>query len=99
MRATQEYLPAYNWQEPQSYAPQDSPSRRKSLDDAVDWRAPSRLQYGGEIGFLYGKSSGKYGREDFSSYIIGTVGNEYFSITAGYYHQESNGRYPGWRRY
>ena len=98
MRATPEYLPAYSWQAPQSYAPQDSPSRGKSFDDAVDWRASSRLQWGGEIGFLYGKSSGRYGREDFSSYIIGTVGNEYFSISAGYLHQESNGRYPRWRR-
>jgi hypothetical protein len=95
MRATQDYLPAYSYEQPQTYAPKDSPSRRYS--DAVDLQAPSRLQYGGEIGFHYGKSSGKYGREDFSSYIIGTVGNEYFSITAGYLHQESNGRYPRWR--
>ena len=89
----QDFLPAYSWQEPQSYAPQNSPSHKNSLDNAIDWRGPSRLQFGGEIGFLYGSSSGKYGGQDFSGYIIGTVGNEWFSITAGYLHQESNVRY------
>ena len=34
-----------------------------------------------------GLLSGKYGREDFESYIIGTVGNDKFSITAGYLQQ------------
>ena len=98
MRTTQDFLPADSWQEPQSYSSKDLPSRRNSLDNAVDWRAPSRLQFGGEIGFLYGSSSGKYGGQDFSGYIIGTVGNDWFSITAGYLHQESNVRYPRWRR-
>jgi outer membrane receptor protein involved in Fe transport len=45
---------------------------------------------GGEFGIFYGKSSGKYGREDFQSYIVGTVGNEHFSITAGAAYQDSS---------
>jgi outer membrane receptor protein involved in Fe transport len=49
----------------------------------------------GEMGVFYGKSGGKYGREDFQSYIVGTVGNQYFNITAGASYQESNGRIPG----
>jgi hypothetical protein len=61
-------------------------------------RAPDRVYVGGEVGFLYGRSSGKYGREDFQTYIIGTVGNEKFSITAGYLYQESSGRVPRWGR-
>jgi hypothetical protein len=98
MRRTESYLPAFNPSDSLSMGYVPSPSRRSSVDNAVDWRAPSKLQFGGEIGFMYGKSSGKYGREDFSSYIIGTIGNDKFSITAGYLHQESSGRYPRWRR-
>ncbi|MEN3370526.1 MAG: hypothetical protein V7609_2669 [Verrucomicrobiota bacterium] len=98
MRQTESYLPAFNPSEPLTAGYLPSPSRRNALNNAVDWHAPDKIQYGGEIGFLYGKSSGKYGREDFSSYIIGTIGTDKFSITAGFLHQESSGRYPRWRR-
>lgn len=98
MRQTENYLPVNGPWEQQSFAYLPSANRKNSLDNAVDWRAPDKIQFGGEMGFLYGKSSGKYGREDFSSYIIGTIGNDKFSITAGFLHQESSGRYPRWRR-
>ena len=49
---------------------------------------------GGEAGVFYGKSGGKYGREDKQGYIIGTVGNDKFHITAGASYQESSGRLP-----
>lgn len=99
MRTTEEFLPPFSPWEPQSAAYQNSPSRRNySVYDVVDLRSPDRIQFGGEIGFLYGKSSGKYGREDFSSYIIGTVGNDKFSITAGYLHQETTFDRPSRRR-
>jgi hypothetical protein len=98
MRTTEDFLPAYGPWEPQSVALPSASNRRNPVDNVVDLRAPDRLQFGGEIGFVYGKSSGKYGREDFQSYIIGTVGNEKFSITAGYLYQESSGRVPRWRR-
>lgn len=51
-----------------------------------------RLSSGGEVGFFYGKSGGRNGREDFQSYIIGSVGNDKFNITAGAAYQESSGR-------
>jgi hypothetical protein len=98
MRTTEDFLPAYSPWEPQSVALPNASGRRNPVDNVVDLRALDRVQFGGEIGFLYGKSSGKYGREDFQTYIIGTVGNEKFSITAGYLYQESSGRVPRWRR-
>ena len=97
MRTTEEFLPPFSPWEPQSVALPNTTSRRK-VDDVVDLRSAEHIQFGGEIGFLYGKSSGKYGREDFESYIIGTVGNDKFSITAGYLHQETNGRFSRWGR-
>jgi len=98
MHTTSNFLPTFSPAERRSV---DSPAMldsKDSFDNVVEMRAPSRVYVGGEVGFFYGKSTGEYGREDFGSYIIGTVGNEKFSITAGYLHRESSGRVPRWRR-
>ena len=97
MRTAQEFLPAFDPSAPLS-APYVSPDNKNSVDRIVDLRAPDRIQFGGEIGFLYGKSTGKYGREDFAGYVIGTVGNDKFSLTAGYYRQETTFSGPRARR-
>ena len=100
MRApTQEYLPAFNPSEPLTYG-YLAPDNKTSVDRIVDLKAPSSVRFGGEVGFLYGKSSGSngFGREDFAGYVIGTVGNDKFSITAGYYHQETSFNGPRFRR-
>ncbi len=57
----------------------------------VDLRLNRDYGTHGEVGVFYGKSGGKYGREDFQSYIIGGVGNEHFQITAGASYEESSG--------
>lgn len=97
MRTTQEFLPAFD-----PSAPLTAPyvaDNKNSVDRIVDLRSPSRVQFGGEIGFLYGKSFGSgYGREDFAGYIVGTVGNDKFSLTAGFYHQETTFSGPRFRR-
>ena len=49
---------------------------------------------GGEFGVFYGKSSGKFGREDKQAYILGGVGNEKFQITAGAVYEETNAHVP-----
>src|SRR4051794_12238733 len=53
-----------------------------------------RYYSGGEVGVFYGKSDGKYGREDFQSYIIGGVGNDKFNVTVGASYDESHGHIP-----
>ena len=58
----------------------------------------NRSYSGGEVGVFYGKSSGKYGREDFGSYVVGTVGNDKLQITAGASYQESSGHIPRFGR-
>lgn len=58
----------------------------------------NRMTSGGEVGFFYGKSGGKYGREDMSAHIIGGVGNDKFQITAGAAYHESSGHVPRSRR-
>src|ERR1700688_983394 len=52
---------------------------------------------GGEVGFFYGHSSGKFGGDEVGSYITGGVGNEHLQINVGASQQEFNGRVPRWR--
>jgi hypothetical protein len=92
-----DYLPSFSPMDPRGIYYPTMLSRRDPLDHVV-MRPSDRVYFGGEVGVLYGRSDGKYGREDFQTYIIGTVGNEKFSITAGYLHHESSGRGPRWRR-
>ena len=62
------------------------------LMDLLD--TPSQIYGGGEVGVSYGQSVGKGSAEQFSSYIIGTVGNDHFQLTAGAEYQESSFRLP-----
>ena len=98
MQATSDFLPTFSPAGPRSVVSPTLAARENPFDDVVEIRSTDRIHASGEVGFLYGKSSGKYGREDFQTYIIGTVGNEKFSITAGVLHQESSGRLPRWGR-
>jgi hypothetical protein len=50
------------------------------------------VYYGGEVGVLYGRWSGKFGGDFLQTYIVGQVGNEKFQITAGAAYDESSGR-------
>ena len=52
------------------------------------------VYYGGELGFFYGHSSGRFGGDEFGTYIEGGVGNDKFQINAGASYQEWNGRVP-----
>jgi hypothetical protein len=98
MRQSPEYLPAFNPSEPLTSAYM-MPDNKSSVDRVVELHPRSDIQFGGEIGFLYGKSTGSgFGREDYAGYVIGTVGNDKFSITAGYYRQETNFSGPRFHR-
>ena len=97
MRTTPDYLPTLSPSEPLNIAYLSD--NKNSVDRIVDLRAADKIRFGGEIGFLYGKSTGSgFGREDYAGYIIGTVGNEHFSLNVGYYRQETNFSGPRWRR-
>ena len=62
----------------------DSPADMISLRDS--------LYYGGEVGFLYGHSTGKFGGDLFQTYMVGAVGNDNFQITVGTSYEEWSGR-------
>ena len=87
-------------------APVEGPRANASLKSGRDGKDASpgvtslpsnRVYYGGEVGFLYGHSTGKFGGDDIQTYILGEVGNEKFQITVGASYEESSGRIPRFR--
>jgi hypothetical protein len=48
----------------------------------------------GEVGFLYGRSTGKFNREVESGCIIGETGNDKFQIMVGASYENVSGRFP-----
>jgi hypothetical protein len=95
-----DFLPSFNPVQPRSVVHPNAPGR-KNLDDndnVVDLRSADRIHVGGEIGFLYGRSSGKYGVEYERGYVIGELGNDKFHLTVGTSYERSSGRVSRWGR-
>jgi hypothetical protein len=66
-----------------------------SSKELVDMRRSNLFDYAtGEVGFLYGRSSGKYGVSSEQGYIMGEVGNDKFHISAGASYENLSGRLP-----
>jgi len=63
--------------------PKDSPDELLSS-------SANPIYYGGEVGFLYGRWSGKGGGDMWETYVVGTVGNDKVQITAGASYDEWN---------
>jgi hypothetical protein len=57
----------------------------------------SPIYCGGEVGVLYGHSTGKFGGDVIQTYMLGEVGNDKFHITVGTAYEESSGRVPRFR--
>ncbi len=73
-------------------------SGKESPEAEVAVSQLDRIYSGGEVGMFYGHSSGKFGGDDFATYIQGEVGNEHFHISVGAAYEESNGRLPRFGR-
>lgn len=71
-------------------------SKDSSKDSPAEAVSPpsNPVYYGGEVGFLYGHASGKFGGDLLETYMLGTVGDDKFQITVGASYQESNQRIP-----
>lgn len=62
----------------------------------IDEDYVNRVEVHGEVGFLYGRYTGKHGGDFKEGYVIGEVGNDKFHLTVGVYHGESSERVPHW---
>ena len=86
------YLPVAALEEPTRAISASKPPR-ESGNKALDL-LPKFDYAGGEVGFFYGKSNGKYSREVVAGYLFGEVveGNTHITVGASYEH--ANGRVP-----
>jgi hypothetical protein len=78
-------------------APKVNASPRQGTDspgELENLRLNRGLYSSGEMGVLYGTTTGKFGYETKQAYIQGTVGNDRFQITAGVSSEESSWRFP-----
>jgi hypothetical protein len=65
---------------------------KDSSKEVSDVRTSNLLQnVHGEVGFMYGHSSGKFSRDIESGYIFGTTGDDHFQISAGASYEHSSG--------
>jgi hypothetical protein len=72
---------------------------KDSSKEVTDIRRPNLLDHvSGEMGVLYGRSTGKFGGAVEAGYIIGVVGDDKFNITAGASYEHSSGRFPRFGR-
>ena len=62
----------------------------KDSPDEMMSSSGNPIYSGGEVGFLYGRWSGKGGGDMWETYVVGTVGNDKFQITAGASYDEWN---------
>lgn len=60
---------------------------------------PDQVYYGGEVGVMYGRWTGKGGGDLMQSYIMGTVGNDKLQISVGAEYDESSGRSARYHSY
>jgi hypothetical protein len=79
--------------EPKTVAREES--AKDSSKEVVDLSRKNLIDYvHGEVGFLYGRGTGKFDREVEQGYVIGTAGNDKFQITAGASFENWSGRVP-----
>jgi hypothetical protein len=89
-----DFLPALSTTAPPR-ATAAAPYPKDSSKEVVDVRKTNLFDYAhGEIGFLYGRSTGKFSRDVEQGYFIGEVGNDKVHITAGAFYENSSGRFP-----
>jgi hypothetical protein len=70
-----------------------------SSKEVVDVRRSNLLDHvSGEMGFLYGRSTGKFGGAVEAGYIIGEVGDDKFNISVGAAYEHSSGRFTRFGR-
>ena len=73
-------------------------SSGKTVLDRIGDRLPKFEYATGEVGFMYGKFTGKYGGESKQAYIIGEAGNDKTQIFVGASYEDTNVRVPRWGR-
>jgi hypothetical protein len=95
--ASPDFLPAVFHVANTTAVPRRTTAQKALAEDSSkevvsDVRRPLFDYAGGEIGVLYGRSTGKFAREFEAGYLMGTVGNEHVQISAGASYERSTSR-------
>jgi hypothetical protein len=89
---TPDFLPALSKTQVQT-ASVSATSPKDSSKEVVDVHRSNLFDYaGGEVGVMYGRSTGKFGREFEAGYFVGEVGNDKLHISAGASYENSTRR-------
>jgi len=88
-----DFLPALSPPLPQT-ATASAAYPKDSSKEVVDVRKPDLLDYAtGEVGFLYGRSTGKFSGDVEQGWFTGEVGNDKFHISVGAAYENSSVRF------
>ena len=91
-----DYLPPFNPTEPQRAAAEAKDHRNSSdPDNVAEIRTSNPVYVGGELGFTYGRSTGKNGYEFEQGYILGEIGTDKFHLTIGMSREHVSGHGSG----
>ena len=89
---TPDFLPALSTTAPRR-ANAAAAYPKDSSKEVLDVRQPNLFDYAtGEVGFLYGRSTGKFSGDVEQGYFIGEVGNDKFHISVGAAYENSSVR-------
>ena len=92
-----DFLPALSAEEP-ARVRTAATSRRDSDNKMVEVK-PKLFDYvHGEVGVLYGRSTGKFSRELEAGYILGEMGNDKTHISVGAFYEKESGHVPRFGR-
>jgi hypothetical protein len=69
-------------------------SKDSSKDAELVSQAPDNWYHWGEVGFMYGHASGKFGGDEYQEYLIGGVGNDHFQLSVGASQEDYNFKVP-----
>lgn len=98
MQPSTNFLPPFDPTPTRTTVPRNLPASKNSVDSIAELHPADQIYVGGQIGFLYGRSSGKYGYEYEQGYVIGELGTDKFHLTVGTVYERTNWRTPRWGR-
>lgn len=101
MESPAEFLPAFQPVQPRRTRVAGAKPSLATKEDSLVYLSdekPDLFYTGGEVGFVYGRYTGKGGGAIKHGYFLTEIGNDKFHLTVGASYTEDEGRYPNRRR-
>lgn len=101
MESQAEFLPAFQPAQPRRVRVAGAKPSLAGKEDSLVYlgdEKPDLFYTGGEVGFVYGRYTGKGGGAIKQGYFLSEIGNDKFRLRVGASYTEDEGRYPNRRR-